>query len=94
MSSRIYVEQAIRLFKSEAKLAKVVGYSQNAIWRAKQSGRVSAIMAVRIEAVCAARGVEIPRDKLCPSVFKPTKPRSDGTFPPAYGPTRRERAAL
>ena len=42
------IEAAIIIAGSEAKLGKLTGYSQNAVWRAKRAGRVSAEMAAAI----------------------------------------------
>jgi len=92
MSSRIYIEQAIHLFGSEKKLAVAIGYSQNAVWRAKTLGRTSSAMAARIEAVTRARKAVIHRDKLCPD-FKPLKVRADGTLPPRVRSERDDRPA-
>jgi len=40
--------QAISIAGSETRLAKAIGYSQNAVWHARQKGRPSAAMAVAI----------------------------------------------
>lgn len=51
---------------SETKLAAAAGVSQNAIWAAKKAGRVSAQMAVRIE---AATGGKVTRSQLRPDLW-------------------------
>jgi DNA-binding transcriptional regulator YdaS (Cro superfamily) len=40
--------QAIQIAGSETRLAKAIGYSQHAVWHARQKGRPSAAMAVAI----------------------------------------------
>jgi len=82
MSSRKeYIQQAIDLFGSQAALGAKIGFSQNAVFKALSLGRVSPVMAARIEAVTAKRKRKIPRELLCP-VFKKLKVPSDGKFPP------------
>ena len=51
---------------NETKLAKACGVSQNAIWAAKRAKRVSAELAVKIE---AATGGVVPRWKLRPDLW-------------------------
>lgn len=46
---RYYIELAIGFAGSEAALAEATGYSQNAIWAAKQRGLVTAEMALAID---------------------------------------------
>jgi len=58
---------AIELFGSEWKLAEAIGYSQHAVWRAKNLGRVSPRMATAIH---RATGGKIKRHVLCP-MFDP-----------------------
>lgn len=60
------VTAAIRLFASEAKLGAATGYSQNAIWHAKRTGRISAEMAVAIDRVT---GGQIPKAAMRPDLF-------------------------
>lgn len=48
MDVRDQVQEAIRHAGSELKLGKATGYSQHAIWQAKQKGRVSPQMALAI----------------------------------------------
>jgi DNA-binding transcriptional regulator YdaS (Cro superfamily) len=73
---------------SETKLARATGYSQNAIWSAKRSGRTSAEMAIRID---RATGGAIPKEKLRPDLpwcEKSTaldNPTSDDTSAHAVG---------
>lgn len=57
--------EAIKLAGSEAKLGKLSHYSQHAIWRAKKNGRVSPVMALRIE---AALNGAISAKQLCPEI--------------------------
>jgi DNA-binding transcriptional regulator YdaS (Cro superfamily) len=65
------VAEAIALAGSEEKLAKITGYSQNAIWHAKRRGRVTAEMAT---AIAAATDDQVPRHKLRPDLFTPGAP--------------------
>ncbi|WP_441277792.1 transcriptional regulator [Tardiphaga sp. 172_B4_N1_3] len=51
---RLLFKAAVRFGGSETKLAKAAGYSQNAVWTAKHTGRVSAELAMAIEV--ASRG--------------------------------------
>lgn len=53
--------------KSERKLAERTGYSQHAIWHARQRNRVTAEMALRIE-----RATGVPAALLRPDLFNPT----------------------
>lgn len=66
MSPRDLIEQAIREYTSELKLAQAIGYSQHGVWRAKKLGRVSPRMAISLEAVSKGR---FKREHLCPEVF-------------------------
>ena len=66
------IESAIKLAGSEAKLAAAAGCSQNAIWAAKRAGRVSAELAIKID---AATDGEIPKWKLRPDLW-PAPPKS------------------
>lgn len=59
-------QTAIRITGNETKLAAAAGVSQNAIWAAKRAGRVSAELAVKIE---AATNNEVPRWKLRPDLW-------------------------
>lgn len=65
MSPSNLIERAISLYGSEAALGKAIGYTQHGIWRARQSGRVSPRMALRIHA--ATQG-KIDCRKLCPDL--------------------------
>ncbi len=60
------IEAAITLSGSEAKLGKLAGFSQNAIWYAKRNGRCSAELALGIE---RATNGAIPRHRLRPDLF-------------------------
>ncbi|VTZ61798.1 transcriptional regulator [Sinorhizobium medicae] len=62
------LERAIAIAGSEAKLGKMVGKSQNAIWSAKRKGRVSAEIAIAIDRV--TNGV-ISKSQLRPDIFPP-----------------------
>ncbi|TQI72941.1 YdaS antitoxin of YdaST toxin-antitoxin system [Bosea sp. AK1] len=64
MNAHDLLVRAIALAGSEAKLAERVGCSQVAINKAKRVGRVSAEMAVKIEAA-----VGIPRQQLRPDLW-------------------------
>lgn len=66
---RPLIEAAIRDRGSEAKLAKACGVSQAAINKAKQVGRCSPNLAVRIEKACG-----ISRRLLCPEFFRFAEP--------------------
>lgn len=55
------LKRAVDKFGSEAKLGEATGYSQNAIWQAKQRGRITAEMALRIE-----KATGVSRRDLCP----------------------------
>jgi len=57
---------AIDYYGSEAALGKAIGFSQNAVWRAKRLKRVSPRMAAKIEAVSKGR---FKARRLCPDVF-------------------------
>ncbi len=57
---------AVGLAGSEAKLAKLAGYSQPAINKAKRLKRMSADMAIAIE-----RATGIPRHRLAPEYWPP-----------------------
>jgi DNA-binding transcriptional regulator YdaS (Cro superfamily) len=60
------LEAAISIAGSEAKLGKLVGKSQNAIWAAKRKGRVSAELAISIDRV--TKGF-ICKSQLRPDLF-------------------------
>lgn len=62
------IEAAIIMAGSEAKLGKLAGFSQNAIWYAKRNGRCSAELAVGIE---KATNGAISRSRLRPDLFPP-----------------------
>lgn len=67
------LKEAISLAGSEAKLGEAAGYSQNAIWSAKRAGRVSADLAVAIEAATSGK---VPRWRLRPDLWSaPAKPQ-------------------
>lgn len=46
---REQIERAIRIVGSQSKLAEACGVKQASIWQAKEAGRVSAELALRIE---------------------------------------------
>lgn len=62
------ISAAITMAGSEAKLGKLAGFSQNAIWHAKRNGRCSAELAVGIE---RATNGAISRTRLRPDLFPP-----------------------
>ena len=66
MQVRDLIEAAIKKAGSETKLGQATGYSQHAIWRAKQVGRVSPEMAKRIDEWTAG---EIPKSSLRPDIW-------------------------
>jgi DNA-binding transcriptional regulator YdaS (Cro superfamily) len=61
------LERAIKLAGGQSKLARATGYTQNSIWKAKDSGRISAELAIRIE---LALGGRVTREQLAPDIFK------------------------
>jgi DNA-binding transcriptional regulator YdaS (Cro superfamily) len=61
------LDRAIKLAGSLNKLAKATGYSQNAIWKAKDCGRVTAELSILIE---AATGGKVTKEQLAPQIFK------------------------
>lgn len=63
---REHIKRAIRIAGSEKKLGELVGRSQHAIWSAKELGRVTAELAVRIER--ATEG-QVSRFDLKPDLF-------------------------
>lgn len=63
---------AIAAAGSEARLAMMVGVSQPMINKAKKARRVSAALAVRIDAALA--GI-VSKEELCPQVFAPIQDR-------------------
>ena len=68
------IEAAITIAGSEAKLGKLAGFSQNAIWYSKRYGRCSAELAIGIER--ATRGA-IDRSRLRPDLFHPEEQAKD-----------------
>ena len=60
------IEAAITMAGSEAKLGKLAGFSQNAIWYAKRNGRCSAELAIGIE---RATNGAISKHRLRPDIF-------------------------
>lgn len=64
------LEAAISIAGSEAKLGKLMGKSQNAIWSAKRKGRVSAELASSIDKV--TKGA-IQKSQLRPDIFPPSE---------------------
>jgi DNA-binding transcriptional regulator YdaS (Cro superfamily) len=61
------LERAIKLAGGQSKLARAIGYTQNSIWKAKNSGRISAELAIAIE---AAMGGRVTKEQLAPEKFK------------------------
>jgi DNA-binding transcriptional regulator YdaS (Cro superfamily) len=68
---RAYIETAIALLGSQAKLADACGVTQASIWQAKKAGRVSAELALLIE---RATGGEITARQLRPDLPWPDSP--------------------
>jgi len=64
---RELLDAAVKIAGSEAALGRLTGYSQNAIWQAKQRGSVSPKMA---KAIDAATSGKIPKEKLRPDIFE------------------------
>ena len=60
------VSQAVQLLGSQQKLASAVGRSQNAVFHAKSTGRVTAEMALAID---RATGGAVSRHQLRPDVY-------------------------
>lgn len=65
------LQAAISKLGSEAKLGAAAGYSQNAIWSAKRTGRVSAELAAAIHK--ATEGA-VPRWQLRPDIWEAPRP--------------------
>jgi DNA-binding transcriptional regulator YdaS (Cro superfamily) len=53
---------------SEASLARRIGCSQHAIWRARRVGRVTAELAAKIDDATAG---QVPKSKLRPDLWTP-----------------------
>jgi DNA-binding transcriptional regulator YdaS (Cro superfamily) len=64
------IDMAIKIAGSQTRLGELCGVSQNAIWSARQAGRVSAELAVSIE---SATDGKIPRWKLRPDLWDAPK---------------------
>lgn len=60
------ITAAVAIIGSEAKLGKAAGYSQNAIWHAKRTGRCSAEMAAAID---RATDGEVSKHSLRPDIY-------------------------
>jgi len=60
------LDRAIAMFGSQRALGAKIGFSQNAVHRAKETGRISPRMAAKIDAV--SKGA-IPKEVLCPDAF-------------------------
>jgi DNA-binding transcriptional regulator YdaS (Cro superfamily) len=61
-----HLDRAISLAGSQSELARKIGLTQNAIWKAKSCGRISAEMAIRIE---VALDGKVRREQLAPDIF-------------------------
>lgn len=59
---------AIELAGSEGRLAKAIGFSQNAVWNARRCGKTSAEMAAAIDRFTEGR---VPRHSLRPDLWEP-----------------------
>lgn len=86
-----HIDAAISHFGSEAKLAAAAGVSQPAINKAKRAGRVSAVLAVKIETATEGK---ISRWQLRPDLWDapvtsdgPNATQSDPS-PPSAGASR------
>jgi len=66
MQVRDLLEIAIKRAGSEAKLGKLAGYTQNAIWQAKERGTITAEMAVAID---RATDGAVTKEMLRPDLF-------------------------
>ena len=66
MTQNLFTE-AIKIAGSETRLAKAIGFSQHAVWHARQKGRPSAAMAVAIHRF--TEGV-VPKWHLRPDLFE------------------------
>lgn len=66
MTDNSPIVDAIKIAGSEAKLARLAGYSQVAINKAKKTGRCSAEMAVAIE---RATQMQVLRSRLRPDLW-------------------------
>jgi len=64
MSNTDPFTRAVEKAGSETALAKLTGYSQNAIWCARRRGSCTAEMAIRIE-----RATGVPASALRPDLF-------------------------
>ena len=64
------LERAIKLAGGQSNLARAIGKTQNAIWKAKNCGRISAALAISIE---TATGGRVTREQLAPQIFKLSK---------------------
>lgn len=59
-------KKAIEIAGSEHRLAKAIGYSQHAVWSARNKGRPSAAMALAIHKFTKG---EVPKEELRPDIF-------------------------
>lgn len=59
--------RAISIAGSEARLAKAIGFSQNAVWTAKKYGKTSAEMAAAIHRYTEGK---VPRHELRPDLWE------------------------
>lgn len=86
---RDLIGEAIEIFGSQGKLADACGVKQSSIWQAKESGQVSAELALGIH--CATKG-KVPGNKLRPDIWrKPSHvPMPDSVAQISY-PRRRTR---
>jgi DNA-binding transcriptional regulator YdaS (Cro superfamily) len=60
------LERAIRLAGGQSNLARMVGYTQNGIWKAKENGRVTPELAILIEEATDGR---VRKEQLAPKIF-------------------------
>lgn len=77
------LDRAVELAGSEKKLGQKVGATQNAIWQARQRGRVTAEMAMKIEQALAGA---VQARELCPDLPWPEYAPSDAPAQPEQTP--------
>lgn len=65
-TERLFLK-AIEIAGSEARLAKAIGFSQNAVWTARRYGKASAEMAAAIHRYTAG---QVPRHELRPDLWE------------------------
>lgn len=66
MTQELFMK-AIKIAGSETRLARAIGFSQHAVWHARQKGRASAAMAVAIHRFTQGA---VPKEALRPDLFE------------------------